>query len=137
MRYVWMRTRPILGRLSFGKNCVGINHYCNGDGHFVLPTATSNTCRRPCLGALDSGEGFRRSSVGGTDSASLTLVERPVPSPLPMSCAPSLNRSNDYQPGHIEKAIGRAPLKGIDAAAWTTDTTANVSSSIWMPCNGG
>ncbi len=102
------------GRLSVGKNCVGIvrpsflisllcvlitrqNHYCNGDAHFVVPTATSNTCRRPCLGALDSGEGFRRSLVGGTDDASFTLVERPVPSPLPMSCAPSLIRSNDYQ----------------------------------------
>ncbi|PBK94595.1 hypothetical protein ARMGADRAFT_58541 [Armillaria gallica] len=36
---------------------------------------------------------------------------------------------NDYQSSASKNAIGRAPLKGIGAAAWIIDTTANISPS--------
>ncbi len=97
------------------------NYYCNDDGHFVHPTATSNTAddhAGPSTAAKDSD------SRGGWRL--FTLVERPVlslSSSYSASLFPALItiKISSFTPATSSAREKGAPLKELCATTWTID----------------
>ncbi len=111
----------------------------NGDKQHLPTTMLGGPRRRRIQTVIGSGDGWRLFSSRRTPCALSHSTRQPRP--LLSYLASQFSAATTTIPGHIEKTIGRALVKGIGAAAWTTDATANLSLSTtpntWMPCNDG